>query len=767
MHPMRRFALCFALLPALGLAQGTADDYRRAQDLPKQWRELDRPFQPRLTWLDGGSAVHVELGPGEHLRVDVDGTVRRAKTAKELGRSGEPAPLPPQQSWRASGGSGQRTSVRFENRLDRAVRLFWIDGDGRPREYGTIEPGKAKAQSTFVGHVWLADFAADDLAGVFVADSGDGIAIIDERSRAAAMTPSVARPLPPATLFVRDHDVFGRDSDGTEFRLTTDGKAEQRYELPDHWSPDGARVLGFCTEPEQRHELTLVESTPKDQLQPRRHVSQYLKPGDRITQRRPRLFDVRARRAIAVDALPFAEAWSIDHVHWAADGREVFVLYNRRGHQLLRLYGIDAATGAVRTVLEESSATFVDYSQKTFLHWLAGDRAFLWTSERDGWNHLYRVDAATGAMQQITRGEWLVRDVEFVDEAAGQVWLKAYGLVAGQDPYFAQLVRIDLDGANRTLITAADGTHEWQFSPNRELIVDRWSRVDQPWVSELRRARDGALLCELGRQDDSALRAAGFRPPEPFVAKGRDGKTDIHGVLILPSTFDARRRYPVIEDIYAGPQGHFVPKAWGLGARQRTLAELGFVVVQIDGMGTNWRSRAFHDVAWRNLKDGGLPDRIVWLREAARSRPWLDLDRVGIFGGSAGGQNALAAMLHHGDFYKAAAADCGCHDNRMDKIWWNEAWMGWPIGPWYADNSNVTHAAKLQGPLLLTVGELDRNVDPASTMQVVAALIAADKDFDLVVVPGGGHGIGESPYLVRRRQDFFVRHLLGVEPRRR
>ncbi|MBL8731454.1 MAG: prolyl oligopeptidase family serine peptidase [Planctomycetes bacterium] len=764
---MRRFALSLALLPALGYAQGTADDYRRAQDLPQQWRELDRPFQPRLTWLDGGAAVHVERSPGEHLRIDVDGTVRRAKSAKELGLSGEPVPLPPQQSWRASGGSGQRTTVRFENRLDRAVRLFWIDGDGRPRQYGTIEPGKAAAQSTFAGHVWLADFAANDLAGVFVAETGDGIAIFDERSRALAMTESEVRPVPAATLFVRDHDVFGRDADGTEFRLTTDGKAEQRYELPDHWSPDGARVLGFCSEPEQRHELTLVESTPKDQLQPKRHVSQYLKPGDRITQRWPRLYDVRARRAIAVDALPFAEAWSIDHVHWAADGREVFVLYNRRGHQLLRLYGIDAATGAVRTVLEEASATFVDYSQKTFLHWLAGDRAFLWTSERDGWNHLYRVDVATGAVQQITRGDWLVRDVEFVDEAAGQVWLKAYGLVAGQDPYFAQLVRIDLDGANRTLITAGDGTHEWQFSPNRELLVDRWSRVDQPGVTELRRARDGALLCELGRQDDRALRAAGFRPPEPFVAKGRDGKTDIHGVLILPSTFDARRRYPVIEDIYAGPQDHFVPKAWGLGARQRTLAELGFVVVQIDGMGTNWRARAFHDVAWRNLKDGGLPDRIVWLREAARSRPWLDLDRVGIFGGSAGGQNALAAMLHHGDFYKAAAADCGCHDNRMDKIWWNEAWMGWPVGPWYADNSNVTHAGKLQGPLLLTVGELDRNVDPASTMQVVAALIAADKDFDLVVVPGGGHGIGESPYLVRRRQDFFVRHLLGVEPRRR
>ena len=250
------------------------------------------------------------------------------------------------------------------------------------------------------------------------------------------------------------------------------------------------------------------------------------------------------------------------------------------------------------------------------------------------------------------------------------------------------------------------------------------------------------------------------------MAKGRDGRTDIHGIVIRPSNFDSGKKYPVIEDIYAGPHGFFVPKEWGLGLRQRTLAELGFIVVQIDGMGTNWRSRAFHDVCWKNLRDSGFPDRIAWLKAAAASVcPQMDLTRVGIFGGSAGGQSALAALLHHGDFYRAGVADCGCHDNRMDKIWWNEAWMGWPVGPEYAENSNVTHAAKLTGKLLLTVGELDHNVDPASTMQVVNALIAADKDFEMLVAPGRDHGAGERPYLVRRRMDFFVRHLLGVEPR--
>ncbi len=261
------------------------------------------------------------------------------------------------------------------------------------------------------------------------------------------------------------------------------------------------------------------------------------------------------------------------------------------------------------------------------------------------------------------------------------------------------------------------------------------------------------------------LLATGWQVPERFVAKGRDGQTDIYGVIFRPTNFDPQKQYPVIEKIYAGPHGAFVPKAFESYFGAQAMAELGFMVVQIDGMGTNWRAKAFHNVCWKNLGDSGFPDRIAWLQAAAKKYPQMDLSRVGIYGGSAGGQSALRALLAHGDFYKAAVADCGCHDNRMDKIWWNEAWMGWPVGPHYEEQSNVTQAHKLQGKLLLIVGELDRNVDPASTMQVVNALIKADKDFDLLVVPGGGHGIAESSYGKRRRRDFFVRHLLGVEPR--
>jgi dipeptidyl aminopeptidase/acylaminoacyl peptidase len=285
-------------------------------------------------------------------------------------------------------------------------------------------------------------------------------------------------------------------------------------------------------------------------------------------------------------------------------------------------------------------------------------------------------------------------------------------------------------------------------------------------VTELRKTDDGSLVCELERADWSALLATGWRPPERFTAKARDGQTDIFGVIYRPTNFDESKRYPVIEAIYAGPQGSFVPKPFGEYYGPQSLAELGFILVQIDGMGTSNRSKKFHDVCCKNLGDAGFPDRILWMQAAAAKYPCMDLSRVGVYGGSAGGQNSLRAMLAHGDFYKAAASDCGCHDNRMDKIWWNELWMGWPVGPHYDEQSNVTNAHKLQGKLLLTVGELDRNVDPASTMQVVNALIRADKDFELVVIPGGGHGSGSGPYGTRRRNDFFVRNLLGVEPRR-
>ncbi|MCA9299584.1 MAG: prolyl oligopeptidase family serine peptidase, partial [Phycisphaerales bacterium] len=365
---------------------------------------------------------------------------------------------------------------------------------------------------------------------------------------------------------------------------------------------------------------------------------------------------------------------------------------------------------------------------------------------RSGWNHLYLVDLVTGEASPITSGDWVVRAVDEVDVESRTIEFRALGIHEGEDPYHVHYGRVRFDGSAPTWLTEGDGTHTWTEDPTGTVALDTWSRVDLPPVHELRRVADGSLLATVVASDWGPLLATGWRPPERFVTAGRDGVTPIHGLIFTPSTFDEGASYPVIENIYAGPHGHFVPKSFSTWHGSRSMAELGFVLVQIDGMGTNWRSKAFHDVAWKNLGDSGFPDRIRWITEAASSRPWMDLSRVGIYGGSAGGQSSLRAMLAHGDFYHAAVSDCGCHDNRMDKIWWNELWMSWPVGEHYAEQSNVTNAHRLQGDLMLVVGELDRNVDPASTLQVVDALIKANKDFELLFVPGAGHGAAESPY---------------------
>jgi len=571
------------------------------------------------------------------------------------------------------------------------------------------------------------------------------------------------------SILVRDHNLILREKDGgRETPMSFEGSDVDAYEPRVYWSPDSKRFVALRTRKGSDRKVSMVASSPKDQLQPKLITHDYMKPGDQVPVSKPHLFDVEARKEVPIDPDLAPNPWSVEGFAWDADSSRFSFLYNQRGHQVMKLIAVDAKTGAARAIVDERPETFFCYSSKLFERRMEKSKELIWMSERDGWNHLYLIDLADGRVKNpITRGEWVVLGVDRVDEEKRQVWFRAGGIRAGQDPYHVHFARVDFDGNNLVVLTAGDGTHEVEFSPDRESFVDTYSRVDLPPAIELRRSADGSLACELERADVSRLEATGWKPPQRFVAKGRDGETDIHGIICRPRGYQADAKYPVIEAIYAGPQGSFVPRRFAPHHRHQTLAELGFIVVQVDGMGTNDRSKAFHDVCWKNLGDAGFPDRILWMKAAAERDPAMDLSRVGVFGGSAGGQNALGALLFHGDFYKAAVADCGCHDNRMDKIWWNEQWMGWPVGPHYAEQSNVTNAHKLTGKLLLTVGELDRNVDPASTMQVVDALIKADKDFDLVVFPNSDHGAGESPYGDRRRRDFFVRHLLGVEPRSR
>ena len=673
--------------------------------------------------------------------------------------------------------TGSETSITFKNHTSGSVQILWLDTEGSRQSYGVLGAGETRTQHTFAGHVWLVADKQGAILSAFEADENQTLAEIDIRiapltkrehqDRKPSDRPANSSPDGHWQAQINDNNLWIKNLvNGESFQLSTDGSTTNLYGNHLEWSPDSKKLLVIRTTPVEERKVYLVESSPKDQLQPKLHTLPYAKPGDPLPLDQPILFDIPARIEIRITNTLFSNPWSLSDFRWSPDSSQFTFLYNQRGHQVLRVLSVDAATGQTRTVVDETSRTFIDYSGKFYCHHLAETGELIWMSERDGWNHLYLYDVRSGRIKsQITQGEWVVRGVDRVDEKTRQIWFRAGGVHPGEDPYHVHFCRVNFDGSGMVVLTRGNGTHTIEYSPNRNFFVDTWSRVDCPPVNELRRADTGELVCELERGDWSALLQTGWHPPERFVAKGRDGLTDIFGVIYRPMKLSKSRKYPIIEDIYAGPQDSFTPKSFRPYYPDQSLAELGFIVVKMDGMGTCNRSKKFHDVCWQNLGDSGFPDRILWIKAAAAKYPYMDLRRVGIFGGSAGGQNSTRALLAHGDFYKVAVSDCGCHDNRMDKIWWNEQWMGWPLGPHYAEQSNVTQAHHLQGKLLLIVGELDRNVDPSSTMQVVDALIKADKDFELLVVPGGGHGIGESPYGQRRRKDFFVRNLLGVEPR--
>jgi dipeptidyl aminopeptidase/acylaminoacyl peptidase len=560
-------------------------------------------------------------------------------------------------------------------------------------------------------------------------------------------------------------DIAPTPAPGDTVFLSHDGSEGNPYTHRSiRWSPDSRKLVVYRVVPGYERKIHYVESSPEGQVQPEHSTLLYTKPGDVLDKEEPVVFHVETGRQIHVDDALFPNAYSLSLPEWREDGRRLTFEYNERGHRVYRVIEVDAETGEARAVISEEPETFFDYSYKRFRHDIEDGAEIVWMSERDGWNHLYLYDGRTGRVKnRITRGEWVVRGVDSVDVEERQVWFRASGMNPEQDPYFVHHYRVDLDGSELVAFTEADGNHEVSFSPDGTFYVDRWSRVDHPPVAELRRTADRSLVMELERADASALLATGWRYPEVFTAKGRDGATDIWGIIVRPTNFDPERGYPVIEYIYAGPHSSHVPKSFSRQRRMQAMAELGFVVVQIDGMGTSNRSKAFHDVAWKNLADAGFPDRILWHRAAAAAYDHYDTSNVGIYGNSAGGQNALGALLFHPEFYRVAVSTSGCHDNRMDKIWWNELWMSWPLGPHYEASSNVVNAHRLQGKLFLLVPEMDTNVDPASTMQVVNALIEAGKDFDFMVVPGANHGSG-GDFGVRKRRDFFVRHILGVEP---
>lgn len=546
--------------------------------------------------------------------------------------------------------------------------------------------------------------------------------------------------------------------------ISNDGSTTHDYYSSNiYWSPDSKKIVCCKYHPAEIRKLLLISSSPKDQLQPKTEEYDYPKPGDPLPVRIPILFFIDENRSVEYKVPDVEAQFDLNNIRWNQNSTSFSFHFNKRGHQQYVIYAGDIHSDKLRTIVDEQSSTFIFYST-LYTYWFKNEKELLWISERDGWRHIYLYDALTGKVKkQLTKGEWVVKSVVHVDENKRTILFKGCGMDAGEDPYLEKYYLLNINNGNIKPLTPENANHQVTFSSDYSYMIDNYSRTDLAPTSVLRSTKDGKVIQTLVQPDIEDALVAGWRMPEVFSAKGRDGKTDIWGMIIRPNDFDPGKKYPVIEYIYAGPHDSHVPKSFALVHRPSHLTELGFIVVMIDGMGTANRSKAFHDVCWKNLKDAGFPDRIAWMKAAADKYPEMDISRVGIYGGSAGGQNSMGAVLFHPEFYKVAVASCGCHDNRMDKIWWNEQWMGYPVGKEYEECSNVVNAHLLKGKLMLIVGELDNNVDPSSTLQVVNALERSKKDFEFIMLPGARHTLGET-YGERKRRDFFVRNLLGLTP---
>ena len=626
--------------------------------------------------------------------------------------------------------------------------------------------------------------------------------------------------------FARDDNLYVRSlPSGEERQLTTDGESwygyaakpegrgttiadkllGRRYPPVILWSPDSKRLVTQRLDERQVAEMHLTQTTALGQRQrPLLHSFRYPQVGDEhLPMAELILIDIASGTTTPVryEPLPATYMSPIEarRVWWSKDGRHLYVVHHERGHRALHLLEVDATTGEARTLRTESSTTPVDLAQTPFdrpnAHILASGE-IVWYSARDGWAHLYLYaaggDAAAEAPDsyQLTSGPWAVFEIAHVDEEHRRVYFLAGGREDGHDPYFRHLYRVRRDGTDLELLTPEDADHAVTFSPSGTFFIDARSRVDMAPVTVLR-SSEGRIICTLEEGDVTMLRSLGWRFPERFTVKARDGVTDLYGVIVRPTTFDPEQTYPVLDSIYPGPQVLRTPKRFAGGQgpgrqaaqwlwQEQALAEVGFVVIAIDGQGTPYRSRAFMEVAYgeRFGEAGGLADHVAGIRQLAARDPSLDLDRVGIYGHSGGGYASARALMKFPDFYKVAVSSAGNHDQRGYLAAWGERYIGLPDGNNYQDQVNAHLARQLRGKLLLVYAGLDDNVPPALTMQLIDALMQANKDFDLLVLPHCDHAFIDfregrevyearlrvNPYFIRRRWDFFVQHLLGAQP---
>jgi dipeptidyl aminopeptidase/acylaminoacyl peptidase len=597
----------------------------------------------------------------------------------------------------------------------------------------------------------------------------------------------VASPDGKRAVFIRDWNLWVRDvATSQEKQLTTDGVKDFGYATDNAgwagsdraivlWSPDSKKVATFQQDEREVGDMYLVNTTVGH---PTLKAWKYPLPGDKTVAMLQRvIIDVDAARITRLQMPPdyhratMGDNFSLNDMKWNPDASQLAFVSTSRDHKQAIFRMADAATGAVRTVFEETVPTHFESVSGWQILWPTNE--VIWYSQRDDWGQLYLYDLVSGKLKnQITSGEGPVARITRVDEKTRTIWFSAFGREKGQDPYFQHVYRIGMDGKTSVSLSPDDGDHSVQLSPSGRFLVDTYSKPDVPPVVALRDG-DGKLVMPLEKTDISKLLATGWKPPMPITMKAADGKTDIYGLLFRPINFDPTKKYPVVNNAYPGPQSGSTGSRSFSAARgdRQALAELGFVVVTIDGRGTPNRSKSFHDAYYGAMgRDNTLPDQVAGMKDLGRRYPWIDLDRAGMWGHSGGGFIAADAMFRYPDFFKVGISESGNHDQRNYEDDWGERYQGLLVKnadgtDSYEAEANQTMAKNLKGKLLLAHGMMDSNVPPSNTMLVVEALIKANKDFDLLLFPNQAHGYGDqSQYMMRRRWDYFVKWLLGAEP---
>ncbi|MGA3189476.1 MAG: DPP IV N-terminal domain-containing protein [Bryobacteraceae bacterium] len=633
-----------------------------------------------------------------------------------------------------------------------------------------------------------------DVAGAACVSEGAASAVRGRGGRGGAPVRNDAlSPDKKHTAFLRDYNLWVRDAGTTkETQLTFDGVKDFGYATDNAgwttsdrailvWSPDSKKIATFQQDQREVGEMYLVSTKVGH---PELKAWKYPLPGDpHVPMIQRVIIDIDAPKVVRLKMPPDQHRSTLcDHiacrggewsdVQWSDDSTHLAFVSTSRGHREEQMRIADAATGDIRDVFAENVETFFESGNgRVNWHYLPASNEIIWFSERDNWGHLYLYDASTGKLKnRITTGEGNVTQVVNVDEKTRTIFFQGVGREKGSDPYFTHFYRVGFDGKNLALLTPENANHDINLSPDGKYFTDTYSTPDVPPVSVLRDS-NGKLIVALEKADISKLLATGWKPAIPFTVKARDGQTDIYGLMFRPTNFDPSKKYPIINHIYPGPQTGSVGGRSFSAARGDTqaLAELGFIVVEIDGMGTPWRSKKFHEAYYGDMGDNTLPDQVIGMKELAAKYPWIDIDRAGIYGHSGGGYAAAGAMFRYPDFFKVGISEAGNHDNREYEDDWGEKWQGLletksSGGDNYDSQANQNFAKNLKGHLLLAHGTMDTNVPPYNTLLVVNELIKANKDFDLLLLPNRNHGFGNEAYMVRRRWDYFVRYLMNAEP---